>query len=122
MNKILVSFGFISIFAGIIYLYYITIIPGYLPYQARKMIDRGEFNYIIDVRTPEEWNKGHHPKSILLPIGEFVSELPKRVPDKNSKLLFVCRKGIRSSAAASMARDMGYKNVAYVKGYHYGLS
>ncbi len=122
MNKLVISFGFITIVAGIIYLYYATSIPGYLPYQARQMIDSGEFNYIIDVRTPEEWNKGHHPKAILLPIGDFVSELPKRVPDKNTKILFVCRKGIRSSAAASMARDMGYKNVAYVKGYHYGLS
>jgi rhodanese-related sulfurtransferase len=122
MNKILISFGISVILAGILYIYYTTIIPGYTPNQARQMIDRGDFDYIIDVRTPEEWNKGHHPKAILLPIGEFISELPKQVPDKNTRILFVCRKGIRSSAAASMARDLGYKNIAYVKGYHYGLS
>jgi rhodanese-related sulfurtransferase len=122
MNKILICFGFSIIVIGIIYLHYTTSIPGYTPNQARQMIDRNDFDYIIDVRTPEEWNKGHHPKSILLPIGEIISQLPKQVPDKNTRILFVCRKGIRSSAAASMARDMGYKNVAYVKGYHYGLS
>ncbi len=122
MKKILISFGISIILAGILYIYYTTTIPGYTPNQARQMIDRGVFDYIIDVRTPEEWNKGHHPKAILLPIGEFISELPKQVPDKNTRILFVCRKGIRSSAAASMARDMGYKNIGYVKGYHYGLS
>jgi phage shock protein E len=122
MKKILISIGISIILAGILYTYYTRTIRGYTPNQARQMIDDGDFDYIIDVRTSEEWNKGHHPKAILLPIGDFVSQLPKRVLDKNSKILFVCRKGIRSSAAASMARDMGYKNVAYVKGYHYGLS
>ncbi len=122
MKNLLISGSLIVIVAGIIYLYYSSSIPGYTPDQARNMIDHGDFDYIIDVRTPEEWNKGHHPKAILLPIGEFVTELPKRVLDKNAKILFVCRKGIRSSAAAAMARDIGYKNVAFVKGYHYGLS
>ena len=113
--------GTIVIVFGVIYLYYSNSIPGYTPDEARRLISENKFDYIIDVRTLEEWNEGHHPKAVLISLDSFVTELPQKIQNKNANILFVCRKGIRSSAAAAMARDLGFKNVSYVKGYHYGL-
>lgn len=92
-----------------------------LQMYATEMVRANKFDYIIDVRTKEEWDKGHNPKALFLSIDKIVSELPVKVKDKDSRLLFVCRKGIRSSAAAAMAARIGYKNVAYVDGIHNGL-
>lgn len=118
---LIIALGTIVIVFGVIYLYYSNVIPGYTPDEARRLISKNKFDYIIDVRTPEEWNKGHHPKAVLIALADFTTELPQKIQNKNSNILFVCRKGIRSSAAAAMARDLGFKNVSYVKGYHYGL-
>jgi phage shock protein E len=113
--------GIIVIIFGVIYLYHSNVIPSYTPDEAGRLIGEDKFDYIIDVRTPEEWNEGHHPKAVLIPLADFTTELPQKIQNKNAEILFVCRKGIRSSAAASMAHDLGFQNVAYVKGYHYGL-
>lgn len=111
----------VLIIFGVIYLYHSNVIPGYTPDIARQMIIDGKFDHVIDVRTPEEWNEGRHPKAILIQIDNLTTELPNKIQNKNANILFVCRKGIRSRKAAAMARDLGFTNIAYVKGYHYGL-
>ena len=120
-RSLIAIIGTIVIVFGVIYLYHSNVIPGYTPDEARRLIGENKFDYVIDVRTPEEWNEGHHPKAVLIALAEFTTELPQKIQNKNANILFVCRKGIRSSAAAAMARDLGFKNVSYVKGYHYGL-
>ena len=94
---------------------------GITPEEARKRIDENKYDYVIDVRTKEEWSQGHHPRAISIPIGELVSALPIKVQNKDARILIVCRKGIRSKAAASIAKDIGYTNVEYVSGMHNGL-
>lgn len=91
------------------------------PDEAKQRIREGKYDVIVDVRTPEEWQKGHRGDAISVPIGEFVTEFPKRVPDREARVLMVCRKGIRSEAAALMARKKGYTHVHYVEGEHDGL-
>jgi rhodanese-related sulfurtransferase len=93
----------------------------YTPEEARKRIEKGYYDVVIDVRTEAEWNEGHHPKAIHMPIDELVTELPKQIPDKNTRILFVCKKGIRSAGAALIAQKKGYKNIDSVKGEHNGL-
>jgi rhodanese-related sulfurtransferase len=91
------------------------------PEEAREKIRQGKYDVIVDVRTPEEWAKAHRMDAISVPIGEFVTEFPKKVPQKDSRILFVCRKGIRAPAAALMARKKGYQRVQAVVGEHDGL-
>jgi phage shock protein E len=91
------------------------------PQEARDRIDRDLYDVLLDVRTKEEWNEGHHPKAKHLPLDIFVRELPNLVPNKDSRILIVCKRGIRSRAAASMAEDLGYTNVEWVSGLHNGL-
>jgi rhodanese-related sulfurtransferase len=87
-----------------------------------EKINNKDYNYILDVRTQEEWNEGHHPSATLIPIGEFVSELPKQVKNKGAKLLIYCKKGIRAEASAKIAERLGYTNVYWLDGTYGELS
>lgn len=55
---------------------------------------------LIDVRQPVEYEASHIPGSILLPLNEFEEQV-EELPEKN--LIFYCKSGIRSRAAALTA-------------------
>ena len=109
------------------YLYFIPIILViYLIYdyfnlklssnKAKKMISQGQIDYIIDVRTLKEWNEGHHPDAVHLPMGRF----PENI-NKNSRLLIYCRTGRRAKIAVQQYIKKGYKNVNYITGNYKSL-
>ena len=79
--------------------------------EAHQNVKAGKYDYIVDVRTKEEWDEGHLPNTISIPIGNLVVELPQKIPNKNSRILFVCKKGIRASGVVTIAHKLGYKNV-----------
>ncbi|MDD4649630.1 MAG: rhodanese-like domain-containing protein [Desulfoplanes sp.] len=60
---------------------------------------------IIDVRQPQEYTKGHIPGAKLIPLGEIEERMDEFSTDQD--LLFYCRSGARSMAAASLVRDTG---------------
>lgn len=86
------------------------------PAQFIAAINQHQYDYLLDVRTPSEWNELHHPQATLIPIGTFVTDLPMTVPDKQSKLLIYCKRGIRAEAAAKIAERLGYSNVYWLDG------
>ncbi len=55
---------------------------------------------LIDVRQPAEYKESHISGSILLPLNQFEEQV-EELPEKN--LIFYCRSGIRSKAAALTA-------------------
>jgi rhodanese-related sulfurtransferase len=79
-------------------------------------INKKQYDFLLDVRTPEEWMQGHHELAKLLPIGTFVTDLPNTIKDKNSTILIYCKKGIRAEASAKIANRLGYKNVYWMDG------
>lgn len=81
------------------------------PNEARLNIKSGQYDYIVDVRTKQEWDEDHLPNTISIPIGNLVAELPEKIPNKNSRILFVCKKGVRASGVVTIAHKLGYKNV-----------
>jgi rhodanese-related sulfurtransferase len=85
-------------------------------HQFNEKIKKNQYDYLLDVRTPEEWKQGHHEKAILMPIGTFVTELPNVIKNKNSKILIYCKKGIRAEASAKIANRLGYRNVYWMNG------
>jgi len=107
----IISISILILFAVIVYKNYNMIPNEISPSVARDNVRLGNYEYIVDVRTSEEWNEEHSPNTISIPIGEFVTELPRRVPDKNAKILFVCKKGIRASGVVTIAHKLGYNNV-----------
>ena len=72
---------------------------------------------VIDVRTPGEFNSGHLPGAINLPLDEIESSLPRRVKDKNQVLLLHCQSGMRSGVARKKLKAMGYANAFNLGSY-----
>jgi phage shock protein E len=65
---------------------------------------------VIDVRSCGEFNSGHLPSAINIPLDEIATALPKRVKDKNQALLLHCLSGMRSGMAKSKLIGLGYTN------------
>ena len=72
---------------------------------------------VIDVRSPGEFNSGHLPVAINIPLDEIETALPKRTKDKNQVLLLHCQSGIRSGMAKSKLKGLGYTNAFNLGSY-----
>jgi len=72
---------------------------------------------VIDVRTAGEFNAGHLPNAINLPLDEIEAALPRRVKDKNQVLLLHCQAGGRSSQARKKLMALGYVNAYNMGSY-----
>ncbi len=73
--------------------------------EAYQMYQDGMF--VLDVRTPEEWNEFHIPNTTLIPLEELPSrlgELPSGQP-----VLVVCRSGNRSQAGRDILLQAGFE-------------
>lgn len=72
--------------------------------EAHQMYEEGTF--VLDVRTPEEWNEYHAPNTTLIPLNELASrvdELPKDQP-----VVVVCRSGNRSQTGRDILLQAGF--------------
>lgn len=56
------------------------------------------------------------PDALMLPEEEFEDRFGFSKPDTEKEVVFYCRSGVRSSAAAQFAQQNGYKNVAEYRG------
>lgn len=65
--------------------------------------------YLIDVREHDEWQAGHAPEAVHVPM----SALPARLPDVpvGQPLAVVCRVGSRSARVTGWLRSQGYDAV-----------
>lgn len=79
--------------------------------QMKEKIDLGGSIFIIDVRTPMELARGKIEGSMNIPLDIFEEEVEKKIPDKNSEVYLYCLSGSRSSMAAQIMDNLGYKNV-----------
>lgn len=71
---------------------------------------------LIDVRENSEWNSGHAPQAVHIPINQVQNRLSR--VKKNKEILVVCRSGNRSRAVASQLRKMGYEAWSLSGGMH----
>lgn len=72
---------------------------------------------VIDVRTPAEFNSGHLPGAINLPLDGIEASLPRRVQDKRQVLLLHCQSGMRSGAAVKKLQGLGFVNAYNLGSY-----
>lgn len=80
--------------------------------QHRLTLDPKPF--VLDVREPWEFARGHVTEACLIPLGELearVREVPRDRP-----VLAICQSGQRSLAAAAYLMQLGYPEVANVEG------
>ena len=81
------------------------------PAQAMRMMEEDESLVIVDVRRAEEYEAGHIPGAILIPLDTIGEEMPEALPDPDQTILLYCRSGRRSREAAQRLSGLGYTRV-----------
>jgi glyoxylase-like metal-dependent hydrolase (beta-lactamase superfamily II)/rhodanese-related sulfurtransferase len=85
------------------------------PSDLKKKIDNNEDIFILDVRTPQEYESwrlsyDRHKTLKLIPVDSLLaqgSHLIKEIP-KDKEIITICAHGIRSMAAANFLNQLGY--------------
>jgi rhodanese-related sulfurtransferase len=73
---------------------------------------------IVDVRTKAEWDIGHFPGAIHIPVNVIKKEASKKL-DYTDVIIVYCNTGTRARNAANTLKEMGYDNVKYIaETYH----
>ena len=85
--------------------------------EANDKLNIEYFDFIIDVRSKNEWTKGHYPTAIHVPL-EPNDEFRSKIDYYNRKLNFLvyCRSGSRAKKAVEIMKRMGFENVRYLLG------
>ena len=66
---------------------------------------------VIDVRTPDEYQREHVRTAINIPYDEIASRIAAVAPDRDNRIVLYCRSGNRSSIAEQALRQMGYRHI-----------
>ena len=85
------------------------------PETARQHLQQGAL--VVDVRSAGEYEGGHLPGAVNIPLGELRESLPRRVKDKNQFVLLHCLSGTRSGIAQRQLKSLGYQNVFNLGSY-----
>ena len=79
--------------------------------EAKEMMDTQEV-IILDVREQDEYDSGHIPGAVLLPVGSIDEDTAAEViPEKDSTVLVYCCSGNRSKTSSSALAELGYTNI-----------
>jgi rhodanese-related sulfurtransferase len=82
--------------------------------DAVRLINKGAL--VIDVRKPEDFEKGHIVNARNIPLERVAQGDDAIKKQKNKILLAVCADGVSSGRAASHLRKAGYENAFSLKG------
>ena len=78
---------------------------------AKYMMDQQDV-IVLDVREQEEYDSGHIPGAVLLPVNAIGEDSAAAViPEKDSVVLVYCRSGNRSKTASKGLAELGYTQV-----------
>ena len=83
--------------------------------QAKRLIEVGDISQIVDIRTKAEYDLGHYPDSIHIPVNKINKDTVK-VLDKSKPVLVYCNTGQRARYAANKLDKLGFKEVVYIDG------
>ncbi len=75
--------------------------------------ERKDTLYLLDVRPVYEYDKGHLPDAVSIPLGQLLEFPLQTGEDKNAPVLIYCEKGYQSEIAASCLLEAGYTNVSF---------
>ena len=80
--------------------------------QAKEMMVREDGHVIVDVRRQDEYDAGHIPGALLLPVGSITQTAAEAlIPQKDTPVLVYCRSGNRSKTASAALAGLGYTQV-----------
>ena len=75
--------------------------------EAARRVDEGAI--LLDVREPDEWEAGHSPDAVHVPLAALAASIDRL--DKDQPIVTVCHVGGRSERAAAALLQRGYDAV-----------
>jgi len=83
----------------------------------QELLDADANNLVIvDVRTPEEFQQGHVPNAINVPLSEIIDNPAILLSSKGKPIVLYCRSGYRAGKAAEALQKDGYQNLSHLEG------
>ena len=80
--------------------------------EAKEMMDQLADVVILDVREQDEFDSGHIPGAVLLPVGSITEDSAAAViPETDTTVLVYCRSGNRSKTASDALVKLGYTQI-----------
>src|SRR5207244_10985089 len=92
------------------------VVPEVSPDEVKGKLDGGARPVLLDVREKEEVRQGYVPGALSLPRGFLEMRVEETVPDKSTPIIAYCAGGTRSLLAGRILRELGYTNVASMRG------
>ena len=83
--------------------------------KTEKLTSDNEKTLVIDVRSADEYAKGHLADAINIPFDEFKEKINELDGYKDQKVILICHTGNKSGKGAQMLVDNGFKKVLKVK-------
>ena len=74
-------------------------------------------NVLIDVRSEEEFNAGHHAGAVNIPHTQISEKISTVAPDKSTPLYLYCRSGRRVGIAIEALKGLGYQTMYNLGGF-----
>jgi rhodanese-related sulfurtransferase len=81
-----------------------------------QLIKKNENLIIIDVRNRDEFNTGHIPNSINIPVENIINNSYYLSKYQNSAIVVYCKSGVRSSEAANYLSKLGFRHIYKLRG------
>ena len=82
----------------------------------RAVYESGKAFYLLDVRLPEEYETGHIPRSIPLPLGQMALAHENFLAVRGAPVFVVADDDLRPVWAASLLQHLGFRDVAVLDG------
>lgn len=84
------------------------------PRRARALIEKGAL--VLDVREPHEYEIGHVPDSLLIPLGQVVDRVGELEPHRDRTIVVICHGGKRSATACERLAGQGFSDLHNIAG------
>jgi len=83
-------------------------------HQILQNCSNGDCPKVVDVREPWEYQQGHVPGAVLIPLGQLSARVNELDPEK--PVAVICASGNRSQSAAALLGQKGFKTVYNISG------
>lgn len=83
---------------------------------AAWMDETDRTTYLLDVRTPQEFEAGHVPASRNAPGGQLVQATDEYVATRNARIVLIDDDGVRATMTAAWLRRLGLSNTVVLAG------
>lgn len=83
--------------------------------ELKEKIEGQHAFILIDVREPYEFEEANLGGR-LIPLGDFIDQIPTLEPHRNDEIILHCRSGKRSAMAVEVLENAGFSNVHNLTG------